>query len=382
MLARFTELETIIGDNAPAFLRSSSDRRRRMSEAEFAVLLCEYTTLSFELNTEGCDDCPICYQQLADGSRSVVKTACGHDICLPCFRRMSDEQCQFCRVNLFDTGESEPAPEAPAAQIALPQQPAHQIFEGESGPQYPAPTVQIPGMPDIRNLCAVRAIWDALLGLPQRADLTTNDILTALMEIHLELPNPHQFPLQAGFWSDHIQRFFDRLGVPYSILTRDQWIANRDNLAGATIIMNTGNHWRLTLNMDPRRLQPGTTLIAVNVEPATLQLLEPAAGAAGPVAQTPVAAAGLGQLPSADVVAAAVVAAAAAAAAPATADTAAGASHIPCSIRSVACLPYHPCNFHACPSSIIHCHACILCCFVDLISPSITRTASSRFIFL
>ena len=59
-----------------------------------------------------------------------------------------------------------------------------------------------------------------------------------------------------------------------------------------------------------------------------------------------------------------------------------GASHIPCSIRSVACLPYHPCNFHACPSSIIHCHACILRCFVDLISPSITRTASSRFIFL
>ena len=279
-------------------------------------------------------------------------------------------------MDRFDTGESEPAPEAPAAQIALPQQPAHQIFEGESGPQYPAPTVQIPGMPDIRNLCAVRAIWDALLGLPQRADLTTNDILTALMEIHLELPNPGLFPLQAGFWSDHIQRFFDRLGVPYTILTRDQWIANRDNLAGASIIMNTGNHWRLTLNMDPRRLQPGTTLIAVNVEPATLQLLEPAAGAAGPVAQTPVAAA-------AAPVAQPVVADAAG---PVTAATpvaaAAGASHIPCSIRSVACLPYHPCNFHACPSSIIHCHACILCCFVDLISPSITRTASSRFIFL
>ena len=76
----------------------------------------------------------------------------------------------------------------------------------------------------------------------------------------------------------------------------------------------------------------------------------------------------------------------AAAAGPVTAATpvaaAAGASHIPCSIRSVACLPYHPCNFHACPSSIIHCHACILRCFVDLISPSITRTASSRFIFL
>jgi hypothetical protein len=61
MLARFAELDTIIGDNAPSFLRSSSDRRRRMSEAEFAVLLCEYNTLSFELNTEGCDDCPICF---------------------------------------------------------------------------------------------------------------------------------------------------------------------------------------------------------------------------------------------------------------------------------------------------------------------------------
>ena len=95
-------------------------------------------------------------------------------------------------MNLFDVVESEP--EAPAAQIALPQQPAHQNFL-----QYPTPTVQIPGMPDTRNLCAVRTIWDALQGLPQRADLTTNDILTALMEIHLELPNPTAFPLQAGF---------------------------------------------------------------------------------------------------------------------------------------------------------------------------------------
>ena len=46
-------------------------------------------------------------------------------------------------MDLFDTKESEPAaPEAPLAQIALPQQPDHQKFL-----QYPDPTVEISGMP-------------------------------------------------------------------------------------------------------------------------------------------------------------------------------------------------------------------------------------------
>jgi hypothetical protein len=160
-------------------------------------------------------------------------------------------------VDRFDTGESEPAPEAPAAQIALPQQPAHQKFL-----QYPAPTVQIPGMPDTRNLCAVRTIWDALQGLPQREGLTTNDILTALMEIHHELPNPTVFPLRAGFWSDHITRFFDRLRVP-CILTRNQWLANRIILTGAPIVLNTGNHWRLEL---------GIAILGPRSPPQTLDL--------------------------------------------------------------------------------------------------------------
>ena len=129
-LARITELENIIGDNAPCFLRSSGDRRRRMSEGECAVLLCEYTTLSFELNTEGCDDCPICFADM--DSRCVVQPACGHNVCMQCFQTQTRsasknrDLCCICRVNLFDVVESEP--EAPAAQIALPQQPAHQNF--------------------------------------------------------------------------------------------------------------------------------------------------------------------------------------------------------------------------------------------------------------
>jgi hypothetical protein len=56
-----------------------------------------------------------------------VKIVCGHDICLQCFQRRAEdharldnpEQCCICRVNLFDTGVSEPAAsEAPAAQLA------------------------------------------------------------------------------------------------------------------------------------------------------------------------------------------------------------------------------------------------------------------------
>jgi hypothetical protein len=122
--ARLAQLSEILANP----LRSSSDRRRRMSEGECALLMCEYTTLSFELNTEGSVDCPICFLNIADGSRSVVKTVYGHDICLQCFQTQSrtgskfNEQCCICRVNLFDTGESEPdAPEAPADQIVLPR---------------------------------------------------------------------------------------------------------------------------------------------------------------------------------------------------------------------------------------------------------------------
>ena len=37
------------------------------------MLLCEYTTLSFELNTEGCDDCPICFADM-DSRRAPART--------------------------------------------------------------------------------------------------------------------------------------------------------------------------------------------------------------------------------------------------------------------------------------------------------------------
>lgn len=44
-------------------------------------------------------ECPICYEEL--GPRAAVKGACGHSICLDCFRQLLRLTCPLCRALLI-----------------------------------------------------------------------------------------------------------------------------------------------------------------------------------------------------------------------------------------------------------------------------------------
>ena len=174
---------------------------------------------------EGSADCPICFEDMADGSRSVVHGSCGHDICLPCFFQMClssvagsadtflrlgarGTTCPVCHhgtdlLDTFESGQTEaPAPTAPTA-AALAQQ------TRAAPQQLPEITIQLDGMPHRQYLCAVTAIWHALEGLAQRANLNTDDILRGLMAAHNRMVNPPD--IRPGFGPDHISDYFHNI---------------------------------------------------------------------------------------------------------------------------------------------------------------------------
>eukprot|EP01043_Picozoa_sp_COSAG02_P082164 COSAG02_NODE_20450_length_831_cov_1.046448_2_plen_117_part_00 len=95
-----------------------------------------------------------------------------------------------------------------------------------AAPAMPAISVYIPEMPPLTQMCGVTAIWNTLLANGEAQQLTPNEIVTALMNIHAANFRVDEDDLRRGFWDHHIIEFFRQMGIDYARLTWQQWVAN------------------------------------------------------------------------------------------------------------------------------------------------------------
>jgi hypothetical protein len=145
-----------IGPNAPD-----------LPELEFELLHQQYSVVSSELNTGGSDNCSICLENMADGSRSVVQAVCGHTLCLYCFMRQHRE-----------ASDATPG-SVDAAAGAICTQCRTNYFTA-----MPAVSVDILGMPLRTRLCAATAVWNLLTANHAAQQPHPNEIVTGMMAVN------------------------------------------------------------------------------------------------------------------------------------------------------------------------------------------------------